>query len=109
MPLKYIHATGEKGFSSVDIRRRQCFPLAPTAIRVPAVIAHQLKGLFRNVLGDGGNEFQGGKYLEILPPALTFALSRFGLVNNRAARRVIGDFLDRKWIEVSQTRLPGWP
>jgi len=36
-------------------------PLTPTAIRLPAVISHQLKGLFRDVLGDGGNEFHGGK------------------------------------------------
>ena len=31
--------------------------LAPAAVRVPAVIAHQLKGFFREVMGDGGNEF----------------------------------------------------
>jgi hypothetical protein len=55
-----------------------------------------LKRLFRNVLGDGGNEFQGGKYLEILPPTLTLALSRFWFVNDRVARRVIDDLLDRK-------------
>ena len=35
--------------------------LAPAAVRVPAVIAHLLKGFLWNVLGNGGNEFQGGK------------------------------------------------
>ena len=48
------------------------------------------------MVGDGGNEFQGGKYLEILPPTLTLALSRFWFVNDRVARRVIDDLLDRK-------------
>jgi hypothetical protein len=65
------------GWLAVAIACSRFLPLAPAAIRIPAVIAHQLKRLFRNVLGDGGNEFQGGKYLEIPPPTFTFALSRF--------------------------------
>jgi thiosulfate reductase/polysulfide reductase chain A len=35
---------------------------------------HQLKRLFRNVLGDGGYEFRCGKYLEIFSASLAPAL-----------------------------------
>lgn len=72
------------------------------AVRVPTIIAHQLKRLLRNMLGDGGDELLRRVDFKV---AFPFAVIHLGLVDHRAGIGIVGDLLFGKWIEVSQVRL----
>ena len=74
------------------------FALSPAPVRVPAVIAHQLKRFLRNMLGDGGNEFLGGKDLEVFPTALALGRHLLRSVDHHAGCIIISDLLYRKRI-----------